>query len=177
MYQMIMKLKESWFVIFWLVFQTSLKANDTPGSLDPFQLAQPLTFDTLDGPIKYPSKLLPNNTNTPIIFHTFNNHSAFLECLWTSNESLQSLVLNSPANVRYVFMTTGDDGYRDAIWMRGQMKSTMRDLLDDKKIKWVVWNEMRESTWICKVTAEFLPTIHSHLFCVPYFDRPQNLKI
>ncbi|XP_072020016.1 uncharacterized protein [Amphiura filiformis] len=113
----------------------SLEVADTPGPLDPYQPAQPFILDTLDGPVKYPSQLLPNNSNTPIIFHTFNNHSAFSECLWTSDESLQALVLNSPANVRYVFMTTGEDGHGDAVWMHGQIKSTMLDLVKTNQIK------------------------------------------
>ena len=87
-------------------FQNILKDTDSiPGPLDPVQPAKPFTLDTLDGPVKFPSKLLPNTSNTPIIVHTFNNHSAFLECMWTNGDSLESLVMNSTDNVALYIYT------------------------------------------------------------------------
>ena len=118
-----------------LSFQKTPEDCDTPGPFDPNQPARPFTLNTLNGPIQFPSEILPNNSNTPIIFHTFNNHSGFLESLWTDRASLRYLITESPSNTHYVFMSIGDSGYSDALWMRGQIKSAMRDLMDTGIIK------------------------------------------
>ncbi|XP_038058293.1 uncharacterized protein LOC119729686 isoform X2 [Patiria miniata] len=103
--------------------------NQTPVLL-PDQPAQPFKLFTLNGIVEYPSALFADK---PMIFHAFDNHSAFLECLWTSEDSLQSLVSGSPNNTHFVFLPTSDDPLQDALWMRGQIANKMQKMGKLKK--------------------------------------------
>ncbi|XP_022088506.1 uncharacterized protein LOC110978103 [Acanthaster planci] len=95
--------------------------DQTPALL-PDQPAQPFRLFTLNGVIEYPSALL---SNTPMIFHTFNNHSGFLECLWTSESSLQTLIKGRPSNTHFVFLPTSDDPLKETLWMREQIQGAV----------------------------------------------------
>ncbi|XP_071505492.1 uncharacterized protein [Diadema antillarum] len=96
----------------------------------PGQPAGPFTLDTLNGTLSYPSEELSNKS---LIFHTFDNRSAFLECLWTSESSLQSLAA-SPDSVHYVFMSPSNQAKQDAAWMHHQLYGVLGVMRRNKKL-------------------------------------------
>ncbi|XP_071789142.1 uncharacterized protein [Asterias amurensis] len=105
--------------------------SDQPSIL-PNQPAKPFQLLTLNGVLTYPS---PTLSNTPMILHAFDNHSAFLECLWTSKDSLESLVSGIPDNTHLVFIPTSDDGLSQATWMKSQIDGMMEELKQEGKIR------------------------------------------
>ncbi|KAI8509901.1 hypothetical protein Bbelb_123290 [Branchiostoma belcheri] len=94
------------------------RATWTAADLEPARPAPPFSLWTLDG-ILTDADL----KGSPVIFHGYNSHSGFLECLWTSNSSRVSLIDRTPNNTHYVFMTRSENAYRDARWMKGLMEA------------------------------------------------------
>ncbi|XP_035698307.1 uncharacterized protein LOC118431301 [Branchiostoma floridae] len=93
-------------------------ASWTAADLEPDRPAPPFKLWTLDGVLTDDD--LKGN---PVIFHGYNSHSGFLECLWTSNASRVSLIDRTPNNTHYVFMTRSENAYEDARWMKGLMEA------------------------------------------------------
>ncbi|KAJ8036127.1 hypothetical protein HOLleu_20006 [Holothuria leucospilota] len=86
---------------------------------------QPFTLYTLKGMISYPSPLFDGSS---ILFHTFNNRSAFLECLWTSEYSLTSLVTDFPENTHLVVVPTSQTNpLKEAEWMKNQVENAVKN--------------------------------------------------
>nr|XP_006821161.1 PREDICTED: uncharacterized protein LOC100372536 [Saccoglossus kowalevskii] len=101
--------------------------KDPVNPYDPGQPAKGFTLRTLGGALTYPSESLKNGT--PIAFQVFDNRSAFVECMWTSESSLKSLIENSPNNTHYIFMSSSDRPREDADWLKGQIDKTMVDMM------------------------------------------------
>lgn len=85
---------------------------------EPGDLAEPFTVRTLDGEFSYE----PGALRGPLIVHTYTNRSAFLECLWTSESSLRSLVEDLPSSTQLLFLSLDDSALGDVTWMRAQVQ-------------------------------------------------------
>lgn len=84
---------------------------------EPGDLAEPFTVRTLDGEFSY----APGALRGPLIIHTYTNKSGFLECLWTSESSLRSLVEHLPDSTHLLFLSLDDSALSDVTWMREQV--------------------------------------------------------
>ena len=94
----------------------------------PGSKAGQFKVSTLNGILKYPSSSF--NESSPILFHSFNWDSAFLQCLWNCTGSLEGLVEYSPENVYYVFMSKSKEtAFEDALWMRNRITQVAQELL------------------------------------------------
>lgn len=89
--------------------------NDITG-FEPGDNAAPFQIKTLDGEFQYPA---PKKGS--LVIHAFTNKSAFLECLWSSNDSLTDLVEYLPENTHALFLSLDDSASKDALWMREQI--------------------------------------------------------
>ncbi|KAG7474349.1 Peptide-N4-N-acetyl-beta-D-glucosaminylasparagine amidase F [Solea senegalensis] len=73
---------------------------------------------TLDGEFSYePGAARGSST----IIHAFTNKSAFLECLWSSEESVDSLVQDLPDSAQLLLLSMDESAVTDALWMREQL--------------------------------------------------------
>uniref|UniRef100_H3C439 Si:dkey-256h2.1 n=1 Tax=Tetraodon nigroviridis TaxID=99883 RepID=H3C439_TETNG len=81
-------------------------------------LAEPFTVRTLEGEFSYE----PGALRGPLIIHTYTNRSGFLECLWTSEASLRSLVEDLPSSTQLLFLSLDDSALSDVTWMREQVQ-------------------------------------------------------
>lgn len=84
---------------------------------EPGDQAPAFTVRTLDGEFSYQ----PGSLRGPLIIHAFTNKSAFLECMWTSESSLTSLVQELPNSAQVLFLSLDDSAATDALWMREQV--------------------------------------------------------
>ncbi|XP_041648683.1 uncharacterized protein si:dkey-256h2.1 isoform X2 [Cheilinus undulatus] len=91
---------------------TASSAGPEPG--DP---AAAFTVRTLDGEFSYK----PGSLQGPLIVHAFTKHSGFLECLWSSESSLTSLVEELPNSTQILFLSLDESSVTDAQWMREQV--------------------------------------------------------
>uniref|UniRef100_A0A3Q3VQB7 Peptide-N-glycosidase F N-terminal domain-containing protein n=1 Tax=Mola mola TaxID=94237 RepID=A0A3Q3VQB7_MOLML len=85
---------------------------------EPGDLADSFTVRTLDGEFSY--KQGPQLG--PLIVHAFTNKSGFLECLWSSESSLSSLVEELPDSTQVLFLSLDDCALSDVWWMREQVR-------------------------------------------------------
>lgn len=85
---------------------------------EPGDLADAFTVPTLDGHFSYE----PGALRGPLIVHAFTNKSGFLECLWSSESSLNSLVEDLPESTQLLFLSLDDSAVSDALWMRDQVQ-------------------------------------------------------
>lgn len=85
---------------------------------EPGDLAEPFTVRTLEGEFSYE----PGALRGPLIIHTYTNRSGFLECLWTSEASLRSLVEDLPSSTQLLFLSLDDSALSDVTWMREQVQ-------------------------------------------------------
>ncbi|KAJ4930594.1 hypothetical protein JOQ06_024903 [Pogonophryne albipinna] len=95
----------------------SSKAS-SPDGPEPGDPAAAFRVATLDGEFSYK----PGAQRGPLIIHAFSNKSAFLECLWSSESSLSSLVEELPASSQVLFLSLDDSAVSDALWMREQLQ-------------------------------------------------------
>ncbi|XP_070767867.1 uncharacterized protein [Enoplosus armatus] len=95
----------------------SSKASTDAGP-EPGDLAAPFTVRTLDGEFSYQ----PGALRGPLIIHAFTNKSGFLECLWSSESSLTSLVQDLPNSTQVLFLSMDDSAVSDVLWMRDQVQ-------------------------------------------------------
>lgn len=93
--------------------KTSSSAGPEPG--DP---AAAFSVRTLDGEFRYQ----PGALRGPLIIHAFTNKSGFLECLWSTESSLSSLVQDLPDSTQLLFLSLDDSAVSDALWMREQLQ-------------------------------------------------------
>lgn len=89
---------------------------------EPGDLAEPFTVRTLDGEFSYE----PGALRGPLIIHTYTRKSAFLECLWTSESSLRSLVEDLPNSTQLLLLSLDDSALSDVTWMREQVRRVAR---------------------------------------------------
>lgn len=85
---------------------------------EPGDLSDSFTVRTLDGDFSY----APGALGGPLVVHAYTNKSAFLECLWSSEASLRSLVEDLPARTQLLLLSLDDSARGDVTWMREQVR-------------------------------------------------------
>ncbi|KAK3106688.1 hypothetical protein FSP39_025233 [Pinctada imbricata] len=96
------------------------------GEVVVYEPGQPaLSFDIweLNGKLEFPEN--PIFLNKSVIMHVFDPDSAFLECLWTSDEGLSPLFEDVSKNTVYIFVPKRadvNDKY-GAVWMQNRLKA------------------------------------------------------
>ncbi|KAK9514300.1 hypothetical protein VZT92_027776 [Zoarces viviparus] len=90
----------------------------TPDGPEPGDLAAAFSVPTLDGEFSYQ----PGALQGPLIVHAFSNKSGFLECMWSSESSLISLVEELPNSTQVLFLSLDDSAVSDVLWMREQLQ-------------------------------------------------------
>lgn len=100
----------------------SSKSSMLDGS-DPGDFADPFSVRTLDGEFSYK----PGALGGALIIHAFTNRSAFLECLWSSESSLSTLVEELPDRTQVLFLSMDDSAVSDVLWMREQVQRIARN--------------------------------------------------
>ncbi|XP_018541098.1 uncharacterized protein si:dkey-256h2.1 [Lates calcarifer] len=85
---------------------------------EPGDLAAAFKVPTLDGEFSYE----PGAVRGSVVIHAFTNKSGFLECLWSSESSLTSLVQDLPDSTHVLFLSLDDSAVSDALWMRDQLQ-------------------------------------------------------
>ncbi|KAI3360763.1 hypothetical protein L3Q82_013002 [Scortum barcoo] len=97
----------------------TVRARTPPAALgpEPGDPADTFTVRTLDGEFSY----RPGSLGGPLFVHAFTNKSGFVECLWSSEESLSSLVTGLPDSARVLFLSQDESSVSDALWMREQV--------------------------------------------------------
>ncbi|XP_071326608.1 uncharacterized protein [Trachinotus anak] len=101
----------------------SLRSRKTSGPKiaagpEPGDVAPAFKVPTLDGEFSYQPGALPGS----VVIHAFTNKSGFLECLWSSESSLSSLVQELPDSTHVLFLSLDDSAVSDALWMRDQLQ-------------------------------------------------------
>ena len=89
---------------------------------DPDQPTPPFTLFTLSGKYVFPN----SSRNNSIIIHVFDTDSAFLECLWASDEALQPLFLAETINnTDFIFISKSAhyDEKFGALWMKNRLET------------------------------------------------------
>ncbi|KAM9724273.1 uncharacterized protein ACNS7B_019404 [Menidia menidia] len=97
---------------------SSFRSTTGPGP-EPGDLAAAFKVLTLDGELSYEPGALRGSS---LVVHAFTNKSGFLECLWSSEPSLSSLVEGLPDSTRVLFVSLDDSALSDALWMREQLR-------------------------------------------------------
>uniref|UniRef100_A0A7N6BP32 Peptide-N-glycosidase F N-terminal domain-containing protein n=1 Tax=Anabas testudineus TaxID=64144 RepID=A0A7N6BP32_ANATE len=85
---------------------------------EPGDLASAFRVPTLDGEFSFQ----PGAERGSLVIHAFTNKSGFLECLWSSESSLSSLVRDLPDSTHMLFLSLDDSAVSDALWMRDQLQ-------------------------------------------------------
>lgn len=102
----------------------------------PGDSAPSFMIQTLHGKFMYKEKALNDTRDSdPIIFCAFNKHSAFLKALWTEDGSVRRLLVRSPRNTQYVFLSQSDTALDDVRWMQHKIYAEMESLHKSKKDK------------------------------------------
>lgn len=104
--------------------------DSSPMQFKPGDSPAPFKLPTLKGDLIYPGPNL--NSSTPILFHAFTMESGFLECLWNCSKSIEDLIMNSPLNIHYVFMSHSENAYIDSLWMRARFSNSSVELEQNK---------------------------------------------
>lgn len=90
---------------------------------EPGDRADPFTVQTLDGEFSYE----PGARRGHLIIHAYTNKSGFLECLWTSEGSVRSLVEGLPGTTELLLLSLDDSALDDVTWMREQVQRVARN--------------------------------------------------
>ncbi|XP_044215965.1 uncharacterized protein si:dkey-256h2.1 [Thunnus albacares] len=85
---------------------------------EPGDVAAAFRVPTLDGEFIYQ----PGNLKGSLVIHAFTNKSGFLECMWSSESSLSSLVQDLPDSTHVLFLSQDDSAVSDALWMQEQVQ-------------------------------------------------------
>lgn len=101
----------------WGLTKVSGPAGTAAGP-EPGDLAAAFTVPTLAGDLSYQ----PGTVRGSLVIHAFTNKSGFLECLWSSDSSLSSLVQDLPSSTQVLFVSLDDSAVSDALWMRRQLQ-------------------------------------------------------
>ncbi|XP_006791947.1 uncharacterized protein si:dkey-256h2.1 [Neolamprologus brichardi] len=95
----------------------SLRSRQPPAGPEPGDPADAFKVPTLDGEFSFQ----PDALRGPLVIHAFTNNSGFLECLWSSESSLKSLVEELPNSTQVLFLSLDDSVVSDVLWMREQV--------------------------------------------------------
>ena len=93
----------------------------------PGDVAENFTLDTIAGELKYPGEII--HTKTPVLFHAYDDKSAFQRCLWHCEGRITPIITRSPANAHYVFMSYGDDAENDVKALSGRFEVEAQRLI------------------------------------------------
>lgn len=93
------------------------------GCPEPGDPAEPFTVRTLDGEFSYE----PGAQRGPLVVHAFSNRSGFLECVWSSEASVSSLVEQLPPSTHLLLLGLDDSAARDVAWMRERVLQVAPD--------------------------------------------------
>ncbi|KAM7421496.1 hypothetical protein PAMA_015575 [Pampus argenteus] len=93
---------------------------------EPGDVAAAFRVPTLGGEFIYQ----PGALKGSLVIHAFTNKSGFLECIWSSESSLSSLVQDLPDSTQVLFLSLDDSAISDALWMRDQVQ---RSAMHSKK--------------------------------------------
>ncbi|TRY56867.1 hypothetical protein DNTS_013957 [Danionella cerebrum] len=96
------------------------RLNEGLGGFEPGDPAPGFEVHTLDGQFTYTPQ---NDSKRVLLVHAFTNKSAFLECLWTTSESLADLLEYLPSNTEVLLLSLDETAVQDALWMREQALS------------------------------------------------------
>lgn len=96
----------------------SLRSRQPAAGPEPGDPADAFKVPTLDGEFSFQ----PDALTGPLVIHAFTNKSGFLECLWSSESSLKSLVEDLPNSTQVLFLSLDDSAVSDALWMREQVQ-------------------------------------------------------
>uniref|UniRef100_A0A3Q3LRG8 Si:dkey-256h2.1 n=1 Tax=Mastacembelus armatus TaxID=205130 RepID=A0A3Q3LRG8_9TELE len=91
---------------------------ETAAGPEPGDAAAAFKVPTLDGEFSYQ----PGAVRGSLVIHAFTNKSGFLECLWSSEASLFSLVQDLPERTQVLFVSLDESAVSDALWMREQLQ-------------------------------------------------------
>lgn len=97
---------------------TQIAGPEPAAGPEPGDPAAAFRVPTLDGEFSYQ----PGGLQGSLVIHAFTNKSGFLECLWSSEASLSSLVQDLPNSTHVLFLSLDDSAVSDALWMRGQLQ-------------------------------------------------------
>ena len=100
--------------------------SEAAGMFNPGDRVRPFRLPTLAGLVRYPGPVM--NATSSVLLHVYNKHSAFLQCLWNCSGSVEALLLHSPHNTHYIFMSQGEEAYSDALWMRQRFRQVVSEL-------------------------------------------------
>ncbi|XP_054637343.1 uncharacterized protein si:dkey-256h2.1 isoform X2 [Dunckerocampus dactyliophorus] len=109
----------------------ALRRSGLTGTPEPGYQAAAFRVPTLSGEFVYQPGAV---TSGSVVIHAFTNKSAFLECLWSTEASLSSLVEDLPASAQVLFLSLDDSSVSDALWMRERlhnaaMKRSQKEVL------------------------------------------------
>ncbi|XP_037532446.1 uncharacterized protein si:dkey-256h2.1 [Nematolebias whitei] len=95
------------------------KPSPQPGDgPEPGDVAAAFTVPTLDGTFSYE----PGALKGSLVIHAFTNKSGFLECLWSSESSLTSLLEGLPDSTQVLVLSLDESAATDVLWMRDQLQ-------------------------------------------------------
>ena len=97
--------------------------SENPWS-SPGSIAKGFVIPTLTGTLHYPGAII--NESSPILFHSFNPHSGFLDCMWNCSGTMPEFVNNSPNLTHYVFMSNSPDASKHIQWMHDRLSAEIR---------------------------------------------------
>ena len=97
----------------------------------PGSPAPAFSLPTLAGTLSFPGPII--NKTTPILFYSHDPRSAFSICLWNCSHSVEDLLLNSPNNTHYIFLTYSGDGESTAGWMKEKLVVELENLVESDR--------------------------------------------
>eukprot|EP00118_Oscarella_pearsei_P025576 m.308403 g.308403 ORF g.308403 m.308403 type:complete len:657 (+) comp43948_c0_seq1:423-2393(+) len=132
---------------------------DSTFYFEPGDTAPPFILPTLEGSFVY----LPTSNSPPFVFYALDNRSAFAECLWTKDESLDHLIRNSTRDVHYFFMSFSDHAQQDVEWMQLRMRNRMTTLEESRTVGAGTANDLFKRSHFVTVSANDTDTWISSL--------------
>ncbi len=97
------------------------------GEFVPGQKVNPFQLPTLKGVLKYPGPVI--NETTPVLINSYKPYSGFLDCLWTSNQSVTDLLLHSPNNTHYIFTSDTNFPFYDVNQLHDKFQNIGKELM------------------------------------------------
>ena len=144
-----------------------LSVFNPSSSITPGSKAQSFQIWTLNsGLVIYPSSKLP--ADAAIGFHSYTNHSGFLECMWTNAASLQDFIHTSPPSVYYIFMTFDTNSVEIVSWMHNQLVKALHGsnlLMTEQndflaRCYFVITPVFQIGNWISSILSDWSCTDH-----------------
>jgi hypothetical protein len=102
----------------------------------PGQTAQPFKIAVLNGTFYFEPS---TDVITPIIVHAYSHSSAFVEALWTKDDSIDDFLTTAPNNTRLLFLSQSETALGDALLMhaRVQLRLDVLNFTNAQKQQWM----------------------------------------